>query len=60
MTSVGKTVWVNERSATDADNEIVNIPARIFVEKWIQNRERIKEELEAGIMFITARSRGGK
>ena len=49
----GKIVWANEQSATDPDAEILNTPARVFVEKWIQGPERTKEELEAGIRFIT-------
>ena len=52
----GKTLWANEQSATDPDTEIANTPARVFVEKWIQDPARTKEELEAGIMFIKKNS----
>ena len=49
----GKTIWANEQSATDPDSEILNTPARVFVEKWLKSPERTKEELEAGINFLT-------
>ena len=49
----GKTVWANEQSTTDPDSKILDTPAREFVENWIKDPKRTKEELEAGIKFIT-------
>ena len=42
-----------KESAKNPDHKILNTPARVFVEKWIKDPERTKEELEAGINLLT-------